>query len=135
MLNKIDGVLDFHAQALKLRAERQRTLASNIANSDTPNYKAVDFDFSSALKATTSASSVNTSTLAATDSRHIQGGAGPLSGADMKFRIPTQLALDGNTVEMDMERAQFADNAIRYEATLKFLNMQIKSLSTAIQGQ
>ena len=135
MLNKIDGVLDFHAQALKLRAERQRTLASNIANADTPNYKAVDFDFSSALKAATNAAVAGAGSMTATNARHIRNSTDALPNDYMKFRIPSQLALDGNTVEMDMERAQFADNAVRYEATLKFLNMQIKSLSTAIQGQ
>lgn len=138
MLNQLGDALNYHGEALKLRAERQRVLASNIANADTPNYKATDFDFKSALKTAVADSAngrnvVNGATR--TDPRHLSTSTLSLPGIDMQYRTPNQLSIDGNTVEMDTERASFADNAVRYEASLRFLNAQIKALTTAIQGQ
>ena len=143
MLNQLGNQLNYHGEALKLRAERQRVLASNIANADTPNYKATDFDFKSALntavggqKGGSSAGNNSASYGAArTDVRHLSTSTMTLPGVDMQYRTPNQLSIDGNTVEMDTERASFADNAVRYEASLRFLNAQIKALSTAINGQ
>lgn len=138
MLNKLGDTLNFHADALKLRAERQRVLASNIANADTPNYKATDFDFKTALLNATSGSAAagGASTgISKTDSRHLSTSTLAMPGVNLQFRNPNQLSVDGNSVEMDTERAQFAENAIRYEASLRFLNGQIKTLNLAIQGQ
>ena len=143
MLNPIGDALSYHGDALKLRAERQRVLASNIANADTPNYKAMDFDFKTALaNATTGAAPVVTpgaATAARTDHRHLEAGTSPstldLAGVEMQYRTPAQSSIDGNSVEMDAERASFADNAVRYEASVRFLNAQIKTLTMAIQGQ
>ncbi len=139
MLNQLGDALNYHGEALKLRAERQRVLASNIANADTPNYKATDFDFKSALQSAVSAgNTLNTSAANGamrTDARHLSTSTMSLPGVDMQYRTPNQLSIDGNTVEMDTERASFADNAVRYEASLRFLNAQIKALTTAIQGQ
>jgi len=141
MLNRLGDTLNYHGDALKLRAERQRVLASNIANADTPNYKAMDFDFKSALlNATTGSSSNATGGPSRTDARHLSTSTLGLPGVagkqvDMQYRNPNQLSIDGNSVEMDTERASFADNAIRYEASLRFLNGQIKTLTMAIQGQ
>jgi len=137
MLNQIGDTLSYHGDALKLRAERQRVLASNIANADTPNYKAMDFDFKAALKNATAgqAGSSATAGVARTDSRHLTTSTLSLPGVDMQYRTPNQLSIDGNSVEMDTERAGFADNAVRYEASLRFLNTEIKTLSMAIQGQ
>jgi flagellar basal-body rod protein FlgB len=134
MLNKLGDTLSYHGDALKLRAERQRVLAANIANADTPNYKAVDFDFKAALQNANAAVASNTSR---TDARHIAASTSTLSlpGVEMQYRTPNQLSIDGNSVEMDTERASFADNAVRYEASLRFLNGQIKTLTLAIQGQ
>ena len=141
MLNKLGDTLSFHGDALKLRAERQRVLAANIANADTPNYKAMDFDFKTALKNATSGQGGNAVAAAGaqrTDPRHLTTSAPDtlaLAGVNLQYRTPDQLSLDGNTVEMDAERASFADNAVRYEASVRFLNAQIRALTMAIQGQ
>jgi len=143
MIGKLDQALSFQSTALTLRSERQQMLAANVANSDTPNYKAVDFDFGKALAAATSGaapSGAATSgtgaapgTLAATAAGHSTGSAGRLP-VQIQYRTGTQGSVDGNTVEMDAERAEFADNAVRYEAALKFLNGQIKTLLSAVQS-
>ncbi len=138
MLNPLGDTLTYHGDALKLRAERQRVLAANIANADTPNYKAMDFDFKSALQNATSGFGNSTSAAAGafrTDPRHLTTSTLSLPGVNLQYRTPSQLSIDGNSVEMDTERASFADNAVRYEASLRFLNGQIKTLSLAIQGQ
>jgi flagellar basal-body rod protein FlgB len=109
MIDKLGQALDFNAAALKLAARRQEILAANIANADTPNYRARDFSFEAALRSATEA---------------VRG----------LYRLPTQPSIDGNTVDMDTERAQFAENAVRYEAALRFLNGQIKTILSAIQG-
>lgn len=136
MLNRLGDTLNYHGDALKLRAERQRVLASNIANADTPDYKAMDFDFRTALQnATTGLGTNATAGALRTDPRHLSTSTLSLPGINMQYRTPTQLSIDGNSVEMDTERASFADNAVRYEASLRFLNGQIKTLTLAIQGQ
>ena len=141
MIGKLDEVMDFQASALKLRSYRQQLLASNIANGDTPNYKAVDIDFASALKnalQNTNAPQHTTRSLAATSARHIAGAGGApggAGGAEVRFRGATQPSIDGNTVDLDVERAQFADNAVRYEAAVRFLNGQIRTLASAIKGE
>jgi flagellar basal-body rod protein FlgB len=116
MIDRLDDMLRFQTEALKLRGQRQEILASNVANADTPNYKAVDIDFAQALKAATSTHN------------------GPAPAPSLLYRNPTQPSIDGNTVELDAERAQFADNSVRYEAALKFLNAQLKTMLTALQG-
>ncbi len=145
MLNRLTDTLNFQADALSLRSERQRLIASNIANADTPNYQARDFDFASALRNATGQASQGQSSLApgklqlATASAgHLgRGGvpAGSKQQADMNYATPAQTNLDSNTVDMDRERASFADNTVRYEATLRFINGQVKTLNTAITGQ
>jgi flagellar basal-body rod protein FlgB len=123
MVNKLDELLNFHSQALGLRAMRQQILASNIANADTPGYKARDIDFRQALKA-------------AIDAPSAQPGAPATAAAEPQilYRTVVQPSADGNTVDMDVERAQFAENAARYEANLTFLNGRIRSMLAAIQG-
>ena len=140
MLNNLGDTLRFHGDALKLRAERQRVLAANIANADTPNFKAMDFDFKTALHNANSVQGSNSATATAqrTDPRHLATSTAStlaLSGVELQYRTPDQLSIDGNSVEMDTERASFADNAVRYEASVRFLNAQIKALTMAIQGQ
>ena len=134
MLGPIEQSLRFHSDALQLRAQRQQLLAANIANADTPGYKAVDFDFARALRASTSGSSVAQRSSA---SGHMapRHQSAPTSGVTPVEDGAVQPAQDGNTVDMDKERARFAENAVRYEATLKFLNGQIRTLLSAIQGQ
>ncbi len=120
MVDRLDEMLGFQTQALRLRSQRQELLAANIANADTPNYKAVDFDFARALQEAAAPKSNSASA----------AGTKPT----LLYRQPGQASLDGNSVEMDAERAQFADNTVRYEATLRFLNAQLKMMLTAIQG-
>jgi len=140
MIGKLDDYLRFNETALSLRAQRQELLASNIANADTPNYKARDIDFSSALQGAIARNSGNGSQLATTNGGHI-GSAGAAAdgkaladGTPVLYRTVTQGAVDGNTVEMDTERTQFADNGLRYEAGISMINHQIRDLMAAIQG-
>jgi flagellar basal-body rod protein FlgB len=143
MIDRLNHALDFNAQALLLRAERTRVLASNIANADTPNYKARDFDFRAALQAATgvqmkdggSAAASGTLSPARTAAGHMGAGGTAAGGPTLLYRTPLQSSLDANTVDMDMERAAFADNTVRYEAGLRFINGQIRTLMTAINGQ
>ena len=146
MLANITSGLDFHSKALVLRAERQRVIASNIANADTPGYVARDLNFKEAMnEATGSGLSARTSLPqgrsndGTSNPRHI-----PLSGStvgslgagnNLAYTAQTQPSLDGNTVDLDRERANFADNSVRYEATLRFINGSAKGLLSAIQGQ
>ncbi len=134
MVSKIDNTLSLQQQALGLRAFRQQILAGNIANSDTPNYKARDFDFSTVLKAAVAGLGGGNLPLTTTDSRHLSGSA-DASPASLMYRVPVQASADGNTVEMDVERAQFSENAVQYEAGLRFISGQIRTLTSAIQGQ
>ncbi len=130
MLDKLIQGFEFHATALQLRAERGRTLAGNLANADTPNYKARDFDFKQALAQATGLAQHGA---ALTSTAHMKASAAATSPT-LLYRVPMQSSLDGNTVEMDVERASFADNTLRYEASLRFLNGQIRTLMTAISG-
>lgn len=118
MTDRIDDLFRFQSEALKLRSYRQELLAANIANADTPNYKAVDFNFAQALSSAAAPAA----------------GGGTVDAPRVLYRVPTQPSLDGNTVEMDAERAQFADNTVRYEAALRVLNQQIKTMLAALQG-
>jgi flagellar basal-body rod protein FlgB len=140
MIDKLNQTMDFNAQALLLRSERTRVLASNIANGDTPQYKARDFDFRGALLQATAPAAAGTrvsAPLLRTDSAHMNtaGTAAAAASPTLLYRTPALPSLDANTVDMDMERAAFADNAVRYEAGLRFINGQIRTLMTAINGQ
>jgi flagellar basal-body rod protein FlgB len=138
MSNTIDQALKFQQTALNLRAQRGQLLASNIANADTPHYKARDLDFKSALQsamgAQGTAAAGNAVALKTTSARHLQTGGGGLP-VDAKYRTEQQSAVDGNTVNLDVERAQFAENALQYEAGITFINGTLKTLQTAINGQ
>lgn len=133
MSGRIDEALRFNQTALTLRAARQELIASNIANADTPNYKAKDIDFASALQGALAGSSPKLA-MAATMGSHLKGGNAGVLGAPVMYRSAVQPSADGNTVDMDVERAQFADNALRYEASVKFISDDIKKILTAIQG-
>jgi flagellar basal-body rod protein FlgB len=138
MIGKIDQYLSFNETALSLRAQRQELLASNIANADTPNYKARDIDFSNALQNALVSKGAG-GPLATTAPRHLPRGAATgdvlANGTPVLYRGEVQGSVDGNTVDMDVERNQFADNALRYEAGITMINHQIKGLLAAIQGQ
>jgi flagellar basal-body rod protein FlgB len=139
MSNKLDDYMNFHSTALSIRGQRQQLLASNIANADTPNYKARDINFTSALHA--ALGQVTSATeLTKTSSAHL-GQSGTFSeskssgGITPQYRKEIQGSVDGNTVDMDVERNEFTENALRYEASLTMINMQIRGLLSAIQGQ
>lgn len=138
MLNKLDAALSFHQNALRVRSQRQEVIAANIANADTPNYKARDIDFKSAMQqalgqnAQTSGSTANG--MSKTSALHMQSATGNTASEPL-FRPIIQGSVDGNSVDMDVERNQFVDNGLRYEASLNMINGQIKKMLTAIQGQ
>lgn len=140
-MNALDAAFLFNQTALKIGSQRQEVIASNLANADTPGYHAKQVNFADALARATGESSnrpvAQVVTMAATHAGHIQQGtAGDVvvSTADLTDRTATQPSIDGNTVDMDAERAAFADNTVRYEASFSFLNHQIKTLMSAIQG-
>ncbi|MGI9236079.1 MAG: flagellar basal body rod protein FlgB [Woeseiaceae bacterium] len=119
-----------YERALQFRAQRNELLASNIANADTPNYKARDLDFGQALKGARQESI----SLQTTSDLHKQAWGMTKQGAQTMYRVPTQPSLDGNTVSMDVEQAQFAENALQYRASLAFLDGSIRTLRMAIKG-
>ncbi|MCG6939203.1 MAG: flagellar basal body rod protein FlgB [Gammaproteobacteria bacterium] len=126
-----DSALGIHQKTLAFRAQRAEILASNIANEDTPGYKARDIDFKSALAAV-EAESVNS--LTRTNSKHIQINTSE-NNAEILYRVPNQSSLDGNTVDGQMEKSAFADNALRYEASITFLDRKFKGLIAALKGE
>jgi flagellar basal-body rod protein FlgB len=139
MLNRITANLEFQSQALLLRSERQRLIASNIANADTPGYQARDFDFASALRdATRDLRATGAARGANALGSPIARGEGAIGGtADaprLTYALAAQTNLDRNTVDMDRERASFTDNAVRYEATLRFINGSLRTLQDAMRS-
>ncbi|MBN8412613.1 flagellar basal body rod protein FlgB [Halomonas denitrificans] len=137
MIDQLEASLAFHQQALSLRQERQKVLASNIANADTPGYKARDMDFAQALESATRGMSQPGLALSRTSGHHLSGHGSALSlgGSELKYRVPEQASLDGNTVDMDRERAAFTDNSVRYQAALTILNSRIQGLKQAMQPE
>lgn len=149
MLANLNSSLDFHAKALIIRSERQRVIASNIANVDTPGYAAHNLDFKEAMNAA-SGSSQNPLSLTSSKSAlptttpRTNPGHMAISGSEsgqfsnkqtLGYAIQSQPSMDNNSVDLDHERANFADNSVRYEATLRFINSQSKTILSAIQGQ
>lgn len=146
MFANLTNALDFQAKALVLRAERQRVIASNIANADTPGYAGRDFNFKEAMAQATGSSNLSIPAAAPsqgnaqgmTDPRHIpltatMGQAA--EGSGLAYTAQSQPAMDANSVDMDRERANFVDNSVRYEATLRFINGSSRTILSAIQGQ
>ncbi len=127
----LDSAFGIHAQALQLRSRRAELLAENLANADTPGYKARDIDFKQVLGAARS----HAETLTTTQPDHIQpGAANPIGNVHVGFRNPLQPSLDGNTVDVQVEQAAFARNAVDYQTSLTILGGRIRSLLTAIKG-
>lgn len=135
MTDRIGEEFRFYQEAINLRQRRQEVLAANIANADTPHYKARDVEFSQALKAAMQHSKAGrpATELALTSVRHIPGKAHMPDAASLLYRQPLQPSLDGNTVDMDTERVQFADNTQRYQADLALISARIKSMMSALQ--
>lgn len=141
MLANLTSALDFQAKALVLRADRQRVIASNIANADTPGYVGRDINFKDAMNSALDASALtmkpNAPKSGGRNPHHIalQAQTASLGTSALAYTTQTQPSLDGNSVDMDRERANFVDNSVRYEATLRFINGQSKTILSAIQGQ
>ena len=128
MFEKLFGI---HEQALLLHGQRIGVLATNIANADTPNYKARDIDFSEVL----AQSGGGPLSMQVTQAAHITIPPGETPAGDLKYRNPYQASLDGNTVEMPVEQAAFAENNVRYQASLRFISGAIAEMQLAIAGQ
>jgi flagellar basal-body rod protein FlgB len=123
MIQRLSNSLAFQTEALVLRAERQRVIAGNIANADTPGYVSRDFDFAQALRNATGPRADRPSD--ATRERR---------APELRYALPSQTNLDGNTVDMDRERAAFADNAVKYESTLRFINGSVRTMLDAMKS-
>jgi flagellar basal-body rod protein FlgB len=131
MIDRIDNFFAPTLRALNLRTARSEVLAANIANSDTPHYQARDFSFANALQAARDGSFG----MQRTSERHLEGRSTTPAMAAMQYRVPVQPSIDGNTVEMDTELAEFSNNAIGMQADLNFMNGKIRSLLAALQSQ
>jgi flagellar basal-body rod protein FlgB len=136
MLDRIENHLGNLRAAMNVRAYRQELLASNIANADTPHFKARDLDFAAALTAALGGQGPGDVVLAKTAAGHLDGIglAGPYA-AQTRYRQEYQGAVDGNTVNMDIERSDYAGNAIQLEAALTIIREKLRGLQMAIQGQ
>jgi len=130
----LDKHLGVHATALQVRGRRTEVLATNLANADTPNYKARDIDFRAAL-AQAGSGSASPVAMRATQAGHIQNTAPDAYAAELAYRAPLAPSIDGNTVDVQLEQAAFAENAVRYQATLSFVGSKFRGLMTAITGQ
>lgn len=135
MAISIDNVFGIHENAMHLQGRRAQLLSQNLANSDTPGYKAKDIDFKTALKEAANGNAQKT--LAATQSGHIQpkGFFMGMNGAEELYRQPMQASLDGNTVEPHVEMSEFTENSMRYLMTLRFMSGRINSMLSAIRGE
>ena len=136
MLDRLSENFSFFQKSIALRAQRQEVLSSNIANADTPGYQARDFDFKEAMQgALNKRMALSATSLATTAPRHIPGtvSSSLLGGAELQYRLPYQASLDGNTVDMDNERVQFADNTLHMQAGMQILTGRIRTMMAAIQ--
>jgi flagellar basal-body rod protein FlgB len=129
----IDKALATFPQALQLETKRAELLASNIANADTPDYKARDINFKAALQA--AQGQPQGLPLAPADSGVSLQAAGQSGTAQVMYQVPLQPSLDGNTVDLQRNQAEFGENALRYQATLSFLGSRISGLRKALTGQ
>ena len=136
MTQAIDRLFGLHQAALSARAQRSQVLASNIANADTPGFQARDIDFKAALQRAIGGALDAPSAMMRTSTRHMPAGGAQAAGTSepLIYRTVMQASIDNNTVDVNVERAQFADNALRYEATLTFINSKIKAMLAAMQS-
>ena len=134
MINRIDQELEFTHKALTLRNYRQELLASNIANADTPNYKARDFDFKSALAGSLGNATMGDVQMHTTSAGHIAATGGAMPGVNLQYRSEYQGSVDGNTVNMDIERSAFIENSVQIEALLTFMHSNAQAMNLALQS-
>lgn len=133
MISKLDSDFKFLQTALSIQSQRQSVLASNIANADTPGYKAKDIDFKAALESQLQHSSTSFA-MATTQPGHIPHQTGFSKGVETLYRIPNQESIDGNTVNADVEMGKFSENAIQYQSTTSFLQQRIALYKMALQS-
>ena len=133
MLGKLDQEFAFVQSALNLRAQRQELIAANIANADTPNYKARDIDFQSALRSAQGAAGGNLA-MTRTASAHLGGTTGGHGAGAVQYRTALQPSLDGNTVDSDVERAHFAENALHYQFLLERARGTFRTISQGLEA-
>ena len=131
----IDRALGIHAQALLLRGRRAEVLAANLANADTPNYKARDIDFAATLNEIRSNRGGESVRVSVTHANHMPLHAPSGPAFELLYRIPQQPSMDGNTVDAQREHAGFMQNAVQYQASLSFLGGRLRTLLTAIRGE
>ncbi|MBN2864640.1 MAG: flagellar basal body rod protein FlgB [Thiotrichales bacterium] len=130
-----ESIFGIHEKALHVRTQRGEVLANNLANADTPMYKARDIDFRKAMADAQDELSTSKPDMVTTNSRHIEGFAEATTENYLKYRMPTQPALDGNTVETHIEKAKFMENAMQHEVTLEFINSKISGIRGALRGE
>lgn len=134
MIDRFSENFSFHQTALNIRQQRQEVLAANIANADTPGFKARDIRFRDVLElALNHSGRLPDTSLVLTSSRHIPAVASTPDTGNLMYRTPAQPRLDGNTVDMDVERVQFADNTMRYQTELAVLSTRLKGMMAALQ--
>lgn len=135
MLLNFDNAFGIHTKALSLYAQRSSVLASNLANADTPDYKARDIDFRSVLGQAKDGLG-RAKQMQATHSKHFgMGGTASEMAAETLYRTPLQPSLDGNTVDVQVEQGAFTDNSMRYMASLRFVTGRVQGLMTALRGE
>ncbi len=130
-----ENALGIHEKALSFRSQRSEVLANNIANADTPNYKARDLDFSSVLQAETEKASHGAFNLEVTNAKHIAAEGMQAGDGDLLYRIPFQPSLDQNTVDAQVEQAKYAENTVQFQASFTLLNSKFKGLVGALRGE
>lgn len=135
MANPIDQLFGIHEKSLTLRAARSEILATNIANSDTPNYKARDIDFKATMQSLQNGQLQKSIQLAKSSAGHMSNDLGSIMGHAIRYRVPSHASLDGNTVDPDFEKSAFTENAIRYQFSLNRLSKKISGLIRTLKGE
>ena len=132
----LDPIFGIHAEAMSVQRRRMEVLSANIANADTPGFQARDVDFASALASVVKGDAQGATRTLSTDPRHIPMNLNPAGdGSRLAYRVPMQPSADGNSVDVQVEQAKFAEAALHYQASLQFADGRIRGLMTAITGQ
>mgnify|MGYP006142093109 FL=1 len=129
-----DRALGIHQQALGFRSQRAEVLANNIANADTPHYKARDLEFATVLAEQSAKTQRGPVNLNRTDSRHIAADGIQVGEADLAYRTPFHPSIDQNTVDLQIEQSNYAENSVQFQASFTLLNSKFKGLVTALRG-
>ena len=137
MAISFENALGIHQKALEVRVQRAEVLANNLANADTPGFKARDVDFKAVLGGVQAGQAKGQLEMSTTNGKHLphSGSAGMAGSNELLYRVPTQPSLDGNTVDTQQELAEFTKNTMQYQSSFHFLNSKFKSLNNAIRGE